>query len=272
MKFGRKPRAHNARIPHMKAVRAGAAATWYPPFIDYAAAMPASLGEMLNDSLGDCTCAAVGHAIQVWSFNTSGALSTPSDTAILALYEATSGYIPGDPATDTGAVEQDVLGYWLDHAIEGSQLSAFIELDPTDLEDVKRSVFECGLVYIGFVVPAYLADKLMTPGSLWDLDPAADNSSVGGHAVDVVGYDAAGNLTVISWGSRYTMTARFFAQFVDEAYALANKTWIKVTGNSPAGLTLEALESLMATMQFTPPSGDRRQHRRRKRRRAAATA
>ncbi len=43
-------------------------------------------GMMLNDNLGDCTIAALGHAIQVWSANRYREITLP-DTAILAAYE-----------------------------------------------------------------------------------------------------------------------------------------------------------------------------------------
>ena len=108
MKFGRKPRGFNPRIPHRSALVAGQILPPPPPSIDYTAGMPANLGELMNDSIGDCTCAAWGHAQQVWSFNSNPPMQTLPDADIEALYEAVGGYVPGDSSTDNGCVEQDV--------------------------------------------------------------------------------------------------------------------------------------------------------------------
>src|SRR5271167_2242956 len=114
-KSGRKARAHDTRIPLMMSLRVDAPLPPLPPTVDKTTGMPSSLGAMLNVSLGDCTCAAVGHALQVWSYAADGSILTPPDSDIEALYEAVGGYVPGDPNTDQGAVEQEVLKYWLNN-------------------------------------------------------------------------------------------------------------------------------------------------------------
>jgi len=269
-KLGRKPRGHDPRVPKMKMVRKAASLPPLPASIDYSMGMPRDLGVMLNDTLGDCTCAAVGHAIQIWTFNADSPkdMVTPSDKDIELLYETAGGYIPGEPWTDEGCVEQVVLTDWLSDAVDGNTLAAYVEVDVTDMEEVKRTICECGMAYIGFNVPAYIMDEFTAPDSVWDVHPTKNNMSVGGHAVVVCGYDTNGNLRVQSWGDWYTMTPAFWAANVDEAYALANVDWIETTGNSPAGLSIAELEALMQQMGFTPSTGDRRQHRRKKRHRA----
>jgi hypothetical protein len=263
VKFGRLPREYDPRVPKLDTLRRVSVGP-IPEAVDYSTGMPAHLGVMLNDNLGDCVEAAVGHAIQVWSFNT-GSMTTPPDSAIELFYEEAGGYVPGDPNTDNGTVEQVALKDWLNTPVSGNKLAAFIEVDQQNIADIHKTIFECGLIYIGFNVPAYMP---MTAGSVWDVDPSADNSIIGGHAVVVCGYDVSGNMTLISWGDRYTMTPAFWAQWVDECYALGNADWINATGHSPAGLSLTDLEALMASMRFTPSSGNRRQHRRKKRHRA----
>ena len=66
-------------------------------------------GEMLNNDLGDCTCAAVGHAEQVASLNTPEGELTFPDNIVLNLYEKSCGYVFNDPSTDNGGVITDVL-------------------------------------------------------------------------------------------------------------------------------------------------------------------
>lgn len=252
MKYGRLPRARNPRVPHYSAITAGLALPRLPPEIHYGRGMPANLGAMLNDSLGDCTCAGVYHALQVWSFVAAHAMVTEPDADVEALYEQACGYVPGEPNTDQGGVEQDVLGFLLNtgapvgpNGAERHKIVAFVEVDPAKPDDIRRCVADCALCYIGFTVPAYMPESA---GSTWDVDPGGDQTIVGGHCVILVGYDAMG-LDVISWGSFYRMTWAFFAQFVDEAYAIADPWWIEATGKTPAGLTLPELEAQMAALK-----------------------
>jgi hypothetical protein len=263
MKYGRKPRIYDPRVPEFSAL--GAVPVALPQQVDYDEHMPRNLGFMLNENLGDCTCAAVGHAIQVWSFNAAGAMVTPTDKQIEVLYERTGGYVPGDPNTDQGAIEQVVLQYWLQNPVDKNKLAAFIEIEPTSDEHMRQAIYECGAVYIGLNVPSYL-QNLENAGDTWDVCSHADNTIVGGHCVIAVGYDPEGNLIIISWGMRFKMTPAFVTQFVDEAYALADREWIKRTGKSPGGLTLAELEALMQPMQWNPPGYQRQKHRHLRRR------
>jgi hypothetical protein len=214
--------------------------------------MPAELGAMGNNVLGDCTCAAYYHARQVWSFNASGTVDTQPDAEVLELYEQACGYDPSNPATDRGGVEQSVLAYLVNTGAPTTsgvqKLAAFVEVDPRQPDDVRAVISDCGVCYIGFNVPAYLMDGLTSAGSVWDLDPTAPQSIVGGHAVSVAGYTPLG-LRVLSWGNYYTMTWRFWAQFVDEAYALIDSEWLRATGATPLGMTLAQLEQQMAALR-----------------------
>ena len=265
-RLGRLARRHDPRVPKWARVRRAPTAP-APPSCDWGASLPRDLGMMLNDQLGDCVEACVGHAIQTWTHATAPAMLTPTDAEIEAAYAQSSGYVPGDASTDNGSDEQTVLQWWLNNAVDANALTAYVEIDAAALPDVRRAVYECGVVMNGFQVPAYLMDSYTAPGSVWDVRPTLDNTSVGGHCVAIVGYDQDSNFTVISWGAFYTMTAAFWTQWVDEAYALVDPAWVTATGNTPAGLTLAELASLMQPLKFTPSSGARRQHRRRKRQR-----
>src|SRR6476646_11350255 len=48
---------------------------------------------MLNDNLGDCTCACAAHMIEEWTTYVGKAF-TPTDKEVLKAYEAVSGYTP----------------------------------------------------------------------------------------------------------------------------------------------------------------------------------
>ena len=74
MKFGRLPRARTAAVPHLSAILAGRPALPAPASVHYMSALPDDTGALGNASIGDCTCAAVYHALQLWAANTGDAL------------------------------------------------------------------------------------------------------------------------------------------------------------------------------------------------------
>ncbi len=62
-----------------------------------------SWGVMLNDTLGDCTIAGCGHAVQVWTANTGHEVTLPNAT-IEKYYEKWDGYkSPANPQPTTAA-------------------------------------------------------------------------------------------------------------------------------------------------------------------------
>lgn len=225
-----------------------------PASVDYTKGMPANLGMMKNDSLGDCTCAAVYHAIQVWSFNAAGAMVTAPDSDVVQLYVQACGYNPRVPGEGPGGNEQNVLTYLLrtgaptgPTGATRDKIAAFVEVDVRNTDDVKRTINDCALAYIGFNVPASMDPSVMEPPAVWDYDPS-NATIVGGHAVVLAGYDANG-ARVISWGEYFTMTWSFFAQFVDEVYAIADSDWISSKGTTPGGFTLDQLEAQMQALK-----------------------
>ena len=257
-KLGRLHRTYDARVPQMSALCAGQALTPPPASVDYTKGMPANLGMMLNDTLGDCTCAAVYHAIQVWTFNTGGRkaakMVTEPDSDVEQLYIQACGYNPRVPGEGPGGNEQHVLTYLLNTGAptgpKGAarhQITAFVEVDPRNVDDVKRAINDCGLAYIGFNVPQSVQPPGSPPPAVWEYVPG-DSNIIGGHAVVLAGYDSQGP-RVISWGQYYTMTWEFFAHFVDEVYAIADGEWFESKGTTPGGLTLAELEIQMQALK-----------------------
>src|ERR1035438_1055572 len=183
-KFGRKTRGFNMGIPHLSAVRFKLAqpAISFPPSQDFTPGA-SDFGMMLNNELGDCTCAAYYHARQVWTFNSAGAMQTEPDPDVETLYEAVGGYDPNAPLSpdgsnpaDQGANEQNVLHYLLTvgapigpTGVARDKILAFIEVDPRNENDLKATIYEFGLAYIGFVVPQSWTNN--PPPAVWDKIP-----------------------------------------------------------------------------------------------------
>jgi hypothetical protein len=220
-----------------------------PPSADFASAVP-SWPMYGNDRLGDCTCAAVGHMIQAWTV-AAGAARTPADPDVEALYWQT-GTPPAatgsqGSAQDDGRAELDVLNYWRNTGLAGDKITAYIAVDPSNLDHVRAAIYLFGGVYTGIALP--LTAKGQT---VWDVVAAAPDQNTpgswGGHAVPYLAYDDAG-FVCVTWGSTLRLTTAFHNEYTDEAYAIVSPDFLAASGGaSPAGFNLEALEADLAEL------------------------
>ena len=258
-KLGRKPRIFNPAMPHMSALIRRAAFIPLPDAVDYASKLPDDSGMMLNNKIGDCTCAAFYHGIQVWSSwtNPDGLVITEPDLDVLMLYEQACGYDPKDPTTDQGGVEQDLLAYLMTKGAPTGpkgktrhRLRAAFEVDVRHLWDVRRAIYETGLVYTGFYVPRSILPNSGEPPVIWDV--GGDQTILGGHAIILTGYNEDG-FNLISWGKKYFMTTEFFSRFTEEVYALIDIDWVQGTGKTLLGMTVPELKDQMKA--FIPVKG-----------------
>jgi len=253
-KLGRLHRSYNPRIPHLSALLSGQHLTPPPASVDWSKGMPHNLGMMLNDTLGDCTCAAFYHAYQVWTYNGAKSMVTEPDPDVEKLYILACGYNPKVGGEGPGGNEQHVLTYLLKKGAPAGangksalKIAAFVEVDPRNIDDVKRTINECGVAYIGFNVPQNIMPPNAPPPAEWQVDPS-NPAIIGGHAVVLPGYTSAGP-KVISWGQYYTMTWDFFTKYVDEVYAIADSSWVDAKGTTPGGFTMEQLEAQMQALK-----------------------
>lgn len=209
-------------------------------------------GMMLNDTLGDCVCAAAGHMIEQWT-TYAGAQVVPADSAILKAYELIGGYNPSDPSTDQGCDMLTALKTWRTSGIAAHKISAFMAIDggvlsfdsDTLFRGVKRSVSLFGNCYLGLDLPLSAQSQ---PGG-WFIDDKDPNASVpgswGGHCVPVVAYDEQG-LTVVTWGQLMPMSWHFLARYCDEAYAVLSQDWLSKEGKSGGGVDWTTLQKDLA--------------------------
>jgi len=196
-------------------------------------------GMMMNDQLGDCTIAGVGHAIQVWTANNGGIVTVP-DPTIENYYQTWDGYVPGNPNTDNGGVELDVLNDWQKSDFSGHKLMAFTDPKPSNLVEIRQSIALFGGVYIGLALPVTAQRQ-----DVWDVVPRgganAKPGSWGGHCVFVPKYDEKG-FTCVTWGQLKTMTLAFWKKYCDEAHTLLGQDWLTAQG-SPSGFDLAQLQA-----------------------------
>ncbi|TYK45140.1 hypothetical protein [Actinomadura decatromicini] len=198
----------------------------------------------LNDEIGDCTAAMVSHNIQNTSTYGDGETVTVTDDDVLAAYSRVSGYRPGRPDTDRGAVLQDVYADWRKTGIAGHKALAFAEVEPSDVAEVKTAIHTFGAVGVGMTVTERLMDDF-NAGLGWT---RTGGRSLGGHAVVAVGYDADG-LDVVTWGQVIRMSWAVWRRAVDEAWIAVVPEWINDTTNlSPLGVDLYGLGEAMSAL------------------------
>ena len=212
-----------------------------PPSVDYGKAVP-NWPMFGNDSLGDCTIAAAGHMIEVWTANT-GVEKTLAESAIEGAYNHFSG---GNP--DAGANMLDVLNYWRKTGIGKDKIHAFAQIEPKNNLQTQDSIYLFGNCYIGVslpnfaVVPGHFLDTpwIVPPsGPVGDAAPNPNN----GHCIPAVAYDPR-NIWVVTWGALKSMSWQFYNTYAEEAYAVLSLDWInKKRKTAPPGFNLAALES-----------------------------
>ena len=203
-----------------------------------------NFGMMLNDQLGCCTIAGIGHAIQVWTANASSIVTVP-DSIIQNYYSTWDGYVPGDPSTDNGGVELDVLSDWKANGFSGHLLTAYADPTVSNLIEVRQAIALFLGVYIGMSVTDQVMENDNDPTIPWDVTPG-DALLAGGHCVYVLGYDGT-YFYFISWGQIYKMTLAYWNAYVQEAHALLSPDLIGSKGVAASGFnTTELLADLEA--------------------------
>ena len=160
-----------------------------------------------NDTLGDCTIAALAHAITVYH-GLTGTDSIMSKQEVIKLYMHLTGGV------DSGLNELDVLNYWHQHKVQTDEIINFVSIDPKNHVHVEQAIQLFGGVYLGFQVQQnciqqFDAHQPWTPGPL----------TTDGHAVFAIAYDTSG-VTVLTWGNIQQGTWAWWDECVDEAYAI----------------------------------------------------
>lgn len=222
-----------------------------PASVDWTASIT-DWGMMKNDILGDCTIAGVAHAVQSLTSLGTGVELTLPDWIVEFYYSSWDGWKPGDPSTDQGGVEVDVLNNWRkygfgyrSHHTGATKLLAFADPDPKNITHVKQAINLFGGVYIGLALPTSAQGQaewdVVGDGQTGDSAPG----SWGGHCVWCPKYDDT-YVYCVTWGSIVRMTWAFWLAYCDEAHALLSPDFIATTGLSASGFDLATLTSDLA--------------------------
>lgn len=223
-KLGRKPAQFDPNVPELMSLHLDSSVV-PPTCLDWQKVK--SWPMLLNDQLGDCTIAAVGHVIEYWNCIGHMSLPTMTNEEALTYYKILGHYVPGEPETDGGCVELDVLNYFKSHgfmaASELVKLTKFLSLPLNSITQIKSSVYHLGNAYFGYNLPTNA-----TQTTLWTIDPTAEIE--GGHAINCVGYDDSKELLyVVSWGTVVPVTYAFHNMYCEEAWSLYSSDWMART-------------------------------------------
>ena len=269
MRFGRtRPDpARTERQPKFKSFRTTTPIT-VPDAFDFGALCVPALQTMLANGpdptapppvaaqgLGDCTCAAVGHAIDVWTAG-GNAPATITAAQIVTLYSLSCGYVLGDPSTDNGGNELVVLDYVAEHGIDGNglhKLAGTASLDATNVQAMREDIFLTGGAEFCLELPDSYVAPFPGPDAVWDLAGAPNPDQ--GHCVH-----ARGTYTtncpngkpawgIVTWGTLVWYTTDACAYYSAPAQGgsvnvAMTQEWIdQIKGTSPNALDYAALES-----------------------------
>lgn len=216
---------------------------------------------MLNDRLGCCVEAGVGHIIQQRTAYVGNEVVLPDD-AIERLYSAVAGYDPSktDPTTganptDGGTLLSAMMAYWAvtgvtlpDESVD--KLAGIAVIDHITEAWLKAAIYQLGSVLIGLELPL----ESQAFDFIWDYPDgnAWTPGSWGDHCVCFVGYETTAlgvEFDAITWGERVRMTSRFVTAFADEAYAILDRDFLDARDMDPAGIAWGQLETAMTTLR-----------------------
>jgi hypothetical protein len=208
-----------------------------------------------STGVGDCTCAGIGHylaAVTAYSGQVPGGVMF-TDTAILDMYSAISGYQLGNSSTDTGCMLQAVAQYMAgtglpDISGKVHKLAGYFAIGAyTDLELLKQVANTFGGVYLGVAV-SNSDMQAFDSGQPWTLPAAGQN--VGPNGIDhcvVLEYSAFGVVgigndeTVITWGMEQKINQAWAVTNIGQAMGLITEDWITKNGTTINGQSLDQL-------------------------------
>ena len=238
MKLGRKLPIYDGRALHLAKYMVAGQLPSPPLMVDWTSKITVPWGAMLNDKLGDCTCAALGHIAMAVTAYGDGILVVPPDAEIETMYEKIGHYVPGDDSTDNGATEQSAMAYMRKTGLAGVKADAYADINVANLRELLQSIALFGPTYIGVWLSQTDIDNFQAGKGWTDL---SDTNSIGGHAVPIVGYDRTA-VEVLTWGRKQPTSYEWLKAHMDEAHAMLFFDWINKKGLAPSGFNLGTLQ------------------------------
>lgn len=189
-----------------------------------------------NDTLPDCTVAAVAHAERVFTA-AAGEPEEPTEEEVMEMFEATG-------PVDEGRYMTDILNRWrnVGFGTDREKIFAYVNVDVRNREEVEAAIWLFGGIYLGLALP-----RTARTQKRWSVVAKSGNAgapgSWGGHAVWCPDFTKMRGPSCITWGARMNMTWGFFNRYADEAFAVISPDWATGEREAPNGLHLDALQT-----------------------------
>jgi hypothetical protein len=219
-----------------------------------------------NDTVGDCTCAGMGHGVAQWTAYSGkvkgGALFT-NEVIVDTMYSAVSGYNPATGANDNGAALYQVCDYMMKTGIKDTagnlhKIEGYADISLFNNLGWIKGVLNCfGTVYTGINADQVFADAWndKTVASL-----PSEGTNVGPYGIDHCVVMSQSNYmgggpdhiqTFISWGAEVQVEDNWARTNIGEAIAIITTDWVEANGDSPLG---QAVSELLAELKSLPES------------------
>lgn len=167
----------------------------------------------------------------------SGKGFVPTDDDVVALYSATTGYDPTNPATDLGSDMAKVAAYMVATGIRGHKADQIAWVDFTNLAEFRQAMKLFDGLSIGVRIPMSL-DFLGL--DIWDAQPSGGSAI--NHNIRAVMFDA-NYVYCISWGRKIKLTWAFIRQNTYAAIAAISLDMLNAQGKDIDGLDLAQLRA-----------------------------
>jgi hypothetical protein len=216
--FGKAPAKHDPRTLKLADVLLAA----HPPialpaaydFDDKHQGIPIPTPKYLNPPLQSCVIAGRAHQTLRFQIAETNVLINITDADVKREFEKQTG----------GANKEievlDSLKLWRTGGWEAAgqnlRIKAFAEIDPSDHEQIKRTIEIRIGVGLGFSLPDSAVTQFQN-GQPWDV--TKEKAAPHGHYVYVPGYTEDGPVCV-TWGRKQQMTWAFVDKYCDEAWAI----------------------------------------------------
>lgn len=200
-----------------------------------------------NDLHSNCVPCGALRAVQIMRAVVAGDQRRPTAAQALDLYRQWAGW-DGRPETDIGTASDSASIRWARSGIRwGEQwedVPGIASIAAGNADHLRAAIAFLGPVQLDLALPRSARGlQSWTPAA----GPDGAPGSWGAHRVCAGKYDER-YLYAVSWGVEIAMTPDFLARYAINAEACLSRSWLDVTGFSPAGLSLADLEAEMAAL------------------------
>ncbi len=199
-----------------------------------------------NDTLSDCTAAGLGNAALALGA-LDGFQPVVTEPAVEAFYSATSGYVPGQPATDVGAVLTDVLAYQAANGFNsGADLltGPWATVDPYDRNLLALGMETLGVVVLGVALSEADLNRVGQPWDIGVMSTGGDATPAYLHCLLGWSYDGLRDVDLVqlaTWGALQAATWRWVERAIREAHVVVWRPLLATAGVSWTGLEYDQL-------------------------------